>query len=96
VARVVLRPRAEADLTEIWEYIAGDDAAAADEFIDFISGKLKALAENPSMGRERPELTPLLRSFPVKRYVVFYLPAVNGIEVVRVLHAARDLDLLLN
>jgi toxin ParE1/3/4 len=43
------------------------------------------------MGRERPELLADLRSFPVGRYVIFYLPRPHGIEVVRVLHGARDL-----
>jgi plasmid stabilization system protein ParE len=28
--------------------------------------------------------------FPVRRYVVFYRPLVDGIEVVRLLHGARD------
>jgi toxin ParE1/3/4 len=42
------------------------------------------------MGRAREELASELRSFPVRRYVVFYRPLVDGIEVVRVLHGARD------
>ncbi|MGH7989069.1 MAG: type II toxin-antitoxin system RelE/ParE family toxin [Limisphaerales bacterium] len=44
----------------------------------------------PLLGREREELLPRLRSFPVSRYVIFYRPMENGIEVVRVLHGARD------
>ena len=38
----------------------------------------------------REELASGLRSFPVRRYVVFYRPLVDAIEVVRVLHGARD------
>ena len=33
-----------------------------------------------------------LRSFPFRRYVIFYLPLPDGIDVVRVLHSARDVD----
>ena len=33
-----------------------------------------------------------LRSFPFGRYVIFYLALPGGIEIVRVLHGARDLD----
>lgn len=40
------------------------------------------------------ELAPELRSFAVKRYVVFYLPMPEGIAVIRVLHGARDIPLL--
>jgi toxin ParE1/3/4 len=43
------------------------------------------------MGRSRPELAAGVHSFPVARYVVFYRPASAGVEVVRVLHGARDI-----
>ncbi len=33
-----------------------------------------------------------LRSFPFGRYVIFYMPVQDGIDVVRVLHSARDVD----
>jgi toxin ParE1/3/4 len=44
------------------------------------------------MGRARGELAPDLRSFPYGRYVIFYAPIEDGIDVVRVLHSARDVD----
>ncbi len=49
------------------------------------------LARHPLIGRARPELLTDLRSLPFGRYVIFYLPRKRGIEVVRVLHGARDL-----
>ena len=33
-----------------------------------------------------------MRSFPFGRYVIFYAPVDGGIDVVRVLHSARDID----
>ena len=33
---------------------------------------------------------PSQRSFPHGRYVVYFLPRSSGIEIVRVLHSARD------
>ena len=44
------------------------------------------------MGRARHELAVDLRSFPFGRYVIFYVPIEGGIDVVRVLHSARDVD----
>lgn len=44
------------------------------------------------MGRAREELAADLRSFPFGRYVIFYTPVDGGIDVVRVLHSARDID----
>jgi hypothetical protein len=44
------------------------------------------------MGRARDELAPRIRSFPFGRCLLFYLPIGDGIDVVRVLHGARDVD----
>jgi toxin ParE1/3/4 len=86
-----LSPAARSDLDEIWFYIAQDNPEAADKFIGTIILRFPKLAAMPSIGRQREELSPRLRSFPVGRYVIFYRPMENGIEVVRVLHGARDL-----
>lgn len=82
---------ASADLEEIWLYIAQDDPDAADRFIRTIVSRFPTLASMPRMGRHREELAAELRSFPVDNFVIFYRPMDGGIEVVRVLHGARDL-----
>ena len=46
----------------------------------------------PVMGRARGELAAGMRSFPFERYIIFYAPVDGGIDVVRVLHSARDVD----
>ncbi len=89
---IVERPRAKSDLAEIWDYIADDTEARADTFVEKIDQKLQALAARPNIGRLRDELAEGMRSFPVCRYITFYLPLPDGIEVVRVLHSARDLN----
>ena len=82
---------ARSDLDEIWFYIAQDDSDAADKFIRAIVSRFPKLAAMPQLGRQREELLPRLRSFPVGRYIIFYRPMKNRIEIVRVLHGARDL-----
>jgi toxin ParE1/3/4 len=86
------RPLAEADILEIWDYIADDSVAAADRWLDELDAKFNLLATQPMMGRVRDELEPGMRSFPFGRYVIFYMPIDEGIDVVRVLHGARDID----
>ena len=93
MANILKRPRAKADLVEIWDYIADDSENRADAFIETINQKLAVLAETPNIGRARDELGKNIRSFPVGRYVIFYMPIQGGIDVVRVLHGARDLDI---
>ncbi|NES81639.1 MAG: type II toxin-antitoxin system RelE/ParE family toxin [Moorea sp. SIO2B7] len=39
-------------------------------------------------------LLPLLRSFPIDDYLIFYRPLDNGIEILRVISGYRDLEKL--
>jgi toxin ParE1/3/4 len=90
--RVLKRPLAEADLDDIWWYIAQDNPEAADRLLDRIEEKCRALAQFPEMGIGREELMPGLRSVPVGNYLVFYLPIERGVEIVRILPGMRDVD----
>ena len=90
MSRLLIRPLAEQDLDAIWDYIAIRDPDRAESMIRTLYAKMGTFAHNPYMGRERPEIEPGLRSFPVGSYVVFYEPLDNGIDVFRVLHGARD------
>ncbi|MDP2431541.1 MAG: type II toxin-antitoxin system RelE/ParE family toxin [Pseudomonadota bacterium] len=80
------------DLVEIWGFIADDNEVNADNFLARLESRLDQLAHQPRMGKPRDELMNGLRSYPFGRYVVFYLPHPDGVEVVRVLHGARDID----
>lgn len=89
---VLQRPLAAADIAEIWDYIAEDSLEQADAWVDRLDKTLQLLATQPKMGRARDELAPGLRSMAFGRYVIFYEPLDHGIDVVRVLHSARDID----
>lgn len=88
---VLKRPEAELDLFLIWERVSLDNPEAADRTLDQLDEKCKLTATQPLMGRERPELAPQLRSFVTGRYVIFYLPLENGIDLVRVLDGRQDI-----
>ncbi len=90
MARVVRRPEAEQDILDIWGYIAEDSVGEADRWIDMLDEKLRLWATQPVMGRARDELIADLRSMPFGRYVVFYMPLADGLDVIRVLHSSRD------
>ena len=87
-----IRPRAKADLIEIWGYIADDSESNADAFIDKLYETIEVLGRQPGLGRHREELALGIRSFPFGRYVIFYHEVSNAIEIVRVLHGARDIE----
>lgn len=81
-----------ADILEMWDYIAEDSMVDADRWVDRLDDKLSLWATQPMMGRDRNELVSDLRSLPLGRYVVFFLPLPDGIDVIRVLHSSRDID----
>ena len=94
MSRLFFSPASRRDLLQILDYIAQDNPQAATRFVDQIEQKCHSLAESPDMGFPRNELLPQLRVWPVGNYLVFYRPADDGIEVVRVVHGARDIPKL--
>jgi len=94
VARIVRRPRARQDLVEIWRYIADESGEPrADRYLRRLNDVVSYLAQQPSMGRKRPEiLEEGIRSFPAESHVIFYIALQGGIELVRVIHGSQDLE----
>ena len=95
MAVILKRPRALLDFAEIWSYIAEHSVTRADTFAGRIDRTLRLVARQPNVGRARPELYPGLRSFVIGKYVLFYLPLPKGVEVIRLLHGARDIESIL-
>jgi len=88
----ILRTReSRLDYDEIWDYIAPRDLAAADRLIDHFDATLNVIASSPNMGRNVQELATNLRSFPIGSHLIFYRPIEDGIQLIRVLHGARDI-----
>ena len=94
--RLVLAPEARHDLRQIHDRIAKENPNAARRVMMRLRDLARMLAGAPAMGRIRPELGAHVHSFVADRYVIFYRPLgqASGIEVLRVLHGARDVDAL--
>ena len=92
--KIIKSEAAKQDLSEIWEYIAEDSPVNASQFLRLINQKCLLLVDQPHMGVLRTDIASRLRSFPVGHYVIFYRPINSGIELVRILHAGRDFDVL--
>jgi toxin ParE1/3/4 len=87
-----LSPQARSELEAIGDHIAEDSPANAQRFIVRLTEKFTALRRNPHIGRARPDLRRDLRSFPYGAYLILYRIIDGGVEIVRVVHAARNLD----
>ena len=92
--RLLITPLAEADLAEIWAYIAEDSPKAATEFVEQVEAKLEPLLEFPGIGSARDKLAPGLRALPYRNYVIYYTFTDDEVTIVRVVHGARDVRAL--
>jgi toxin ParE1/3/4 len=81
---------AEQDLDDVWSYVAEEASpTTADRLIDAIIDRFELLAEQPRMGRPRPEFGTGVRSFTVENYVIYYRQD-GDVLIARVLHGRRD------
>ncbi len=87
---------AEADLDEIIEFHLTENPVYAKKIFQEIAGKLTSLEKNPYLGKAKDEVLFHLRSFPAKKYIIFYTPIKDGIEVFRIIHSSRDIEGLFN
>lgn len=94
MSRVRLTEPATQDLEEIYDYIALDNIEAAERLKNQIQRRWRAAAENPGIGRKRDEWRPILRSVREGNYLILYHQIEDGIEIVRIVHGARDIEAL--
>lgn len=92
--RLLRTPAAERDLIDIWTYIAADNPDAADRLLDAIADRIEQLRKHPRMGRLRPDIAVDARFLPIGNRVVLYRLTDEVIEIVRVVHGARDVTSL--
>jgi toxin ParE1/3/4 len=83
---------AQADIDEVLAFISDVDFDASVTFHARLLGQFRMLADNPKAGRERDEISPGLRSFPLGNYLIFYRVWAGEVAIARVIHSARDLD----
>jgi antitoxin ParD1/3/4 len=92
-------PQAVEDLFEIWSYIAGDDLDAANRVEEAIYAACAILADAPRAGSIREDLTALPLRFwlvkPYRNYWIVYNPGKKPLQVIRIIHTARNIPQVL-
>lgn len=99
---ILLGPRAKHDLIEQASYLAGNDMAVADRFLDAAAAAFARLADFPEIGSPRETRNARLsgvRVWPIPgfpRQRIFYRRSGSGLEIIRILDVGRDLDAILD
>lgn len=88
--RFVLSPAATADVEGIAAFLDAHAPRATGPVLRGLRDAMRRIAERPGIGRLREDLADEpLRFHPVWSYLVIYRPG-SPVEIVRVLHGARD------
>jgi toxin ParE1/3/4 len=88
---------AQRDLAQIWNYYCrAANEETADRQIARLYERFQFLAEYPYAGVVRDLFAEELRSHavPNTRYIIFYFPRDNGIEIAHVVHGVQDMTRL--
>jgi antitoxin ParD1/3/4/toxin ParE1/3/4 len=95
--RYVLSEPAVHDLELIKTYLIDQaGASVARHVLREVRGALELLATRPGLGHIPEDLTDLpVKFWPVFSYLVIYNPNAKPLEVLRILHAARDIAAIL-
>lgn len=95
--RLLVSDRARDNIASIAAYIAQHNLYAGLRFYDAAEAAFELLAHMPGAGpRVDPPVhaAPDLRFWPIARYrnyLVLYRPLTDGVEILRVIHGARDI-----
>lgn len=84
--------RARADLLDIWLEIASKNLAAADRLYDRFEARVRVLGEYPEIGTARPDVATEARMLIEGSYLILYRIRADDVQIVRVLHGARDVS----
>lgn len=88
---VRLTDRAKSDRNAIWLRIAENRISAADRILERFDDVFQLLSDNPNAGPSRPRLGKGRRTFTVEGYVICYTVTPSAIEVIAILHGARNI-----
>ncbi len=94
MARVIRSDQAQADLEGIFDYLDSQSTQAADRFAAKFEQTCDLHARHPQIGAGSEVYASMLRHFTVWNYAIFYRPVDDGIELIRIIHGARDIPKL--
>ena len=89
--RVIFSPASLRDLTAIGDYIARENRPRARSFVAELRQMCRSLSLDSLRYPSQPRW-PGIRRMPIGNYLVLYRVSNDALQIVRVLHSARDLD----
>ena len=97
MSRFTLDREVPNDLDEIWVYIGIEkkNPTAAIRIIEMLHDRFALLSAHPLLGELREDLGAGVRAFVAERYLILYRARDYGVDIIQVVHSARDLNVVL-
>ena len=92
MSRYLLAPEAWEDLDELQRYLLSERPEAVGHVMAGLRRGMEFVAEDPRVGRQRRFGDRLLRVWVVWSWVIIYDDSREPVEVVRIIHGARDFE----
>jgi len=97
MARYLLTESAKADVRQIVAYIRQRSPGSATRVRSELRAAMRKLAEFPGIGHTRADIPDEgLRFWPVYSYLIVYRHPTVPLQILRVLHGARDIERILD
>jgi toxin ParE1/3/4 len=99
--RINKHPQVIRDLIDLATYIAEDNLDASDKFLVAAEKTFQQLGKMPGMGKSCNFYNPNLMGIRqqaikgFKKYLIFYRTSDFDVEIIRVIHSARDIEAIL-
>ncbi len=72
MTRVVISPRAEGEIEDIWLMIAADGVSIANRIVSDIGRRIDRLKDHPRLGPRRPDIAPIVRVLVEGHFLIVY------------------------
>jgi plasmid stabilization system protein ParE len=96
VSRFILSAEARHDYFDAFDFIENYSKNAASKWEAMMLDTFRHLAVWPQTGKIRPEYAPpYIRFWPAGDYVILYNPSSIPVEIIAILHGARNLSELI-
>ena len=86
-----ITPEANADLLQVWLYIAHDSEDIADRVQGEFYKKFESLSRHPGQGHRRTDYTKAnVLFFPHYSYLIAYRPGTDPLQILAIVHGSRE------
>lgn len=93
MSRYTLSPRAQEDLSEIWDYsVERWGVDQADAYLRLLQRAIEAVAADPRRGASCEEARAGYRKYPAGSHILLFRQSLAGIDIVRILHGPMDFE----